>query len=204
SAGVWFHTNQLTRDGVRTVGTVVDLVGSGSLAPVVAFETTDGQRQTYTSQTYSSPPAHQIGEKVTLWYAPGHPEQVVLSGFSRWFVPVLLGGFFLVFGGIGYGGLFYQYLKKRDEAWLQQNGQAVEATFTKVVWKTWMHVNGRSPYVVYCQWQDPATQQVHVFESGHIWYDPTAYVGNRPIQVLIDPGNLRKYYVDLSFLPAGG
>ena len=35
AAGVWFYSNRLTRDGVRTTGTVVQLVGSQSRAPVL-------------------------------------------------------------------------------------------------------------------------------------------------------------------------
>ncbi len=201
---LWFYTNRFTREGVRTTGTVIELVGSKSKAPVVEFETAAGDRQTYASQVYSSPPAYNIGEKVTLWYDPKNPREVVLSGLSRWLVPMIMGLFFVIFGGIGYGGLLYHHLKKRDTAWLLQNGQTITASFTDVAWKTSIRMNNVSPYVIHCQWLDPATQQVQVFESDPVWYDPTPYLANRPIPVLIDPNNSRKYYVDLSFLPEAG
>lgn len=204
AAGAWLYTNRFVREGVRTTGTVVDLVGSSSKAPVVAFETAEGQRQVYTSGVSSSPPAYQLGEQVTLWYAPGHPDNVVLSGISRWLLPLIMGILFTIFGGIGYGGLFYQYLKRRDIAWLQQNGQPVAAALTNVVLNTAVRLNGRCPFVIQCQWLDPATQRVYVFESGPIWYDPTPYVQDRSLPVLIDPRNPRKYYVDLAFLPEAG
>ncbi len=201
AAFIWFQTNRLTRDGIRTVGTVVELVGGKSVAPRVEFQTEDGQRQVYTSDVYSSPPAYELGEKVTLWYTPGHPDQVVLSGLSRWFIPLLMGFFFLIFGGIGFGGLFYQFLKKRDQAWLKLNGQEIVTTSPSVVLNTSVRMNGRSPYALQCQWQDPATGQVHVFESEPIWFDPTPYMPERPLRVMIEPGNPRKFYVDVSFLP---
>lgn len=198
---VWLDTNRLTRDGVRTTGTVVDLVGQRSLAPVVEFMTKTGEPQRYMSSTYSNPPAYDVGERVTLWYDPQNPREVVLDGFSRWLLPGIMTLFFVIFGGLGYGGLLYHYFKKRDTAWLLQNGQTVQATLTDVVWKTSVKLNNASPFVVHCQWLDPATQQMHVFESDHVWYDPTPYLQNRSLPVLIDPNNPRKYYVDLSFLP---
>ena len=204
AAGVWFYSNRLTRDGVRTTGTVVQLVGSQSRAPVVEFETTAGDRQVYTSSMYSSPPAYQVGETVTLWYAPEDPERVMLDGLERWLLPLIMGLFFAVFGGIGYGGLLYQRFKKADTVWLLQNGQPVAAIGTNVLWKTSVKLNNTSPFVIQCQWLDPATQKVYVFESDHLWYDPTPYLTDRPLQVLIDPHNPRKYHVDLAFLPEAG
>lgn len=204
AALTWISANRLTRDGVRTTGTVIELVGSGSLAPRVEFETAEGVRRIYTSSLYSSPPAYDMGEVVTLWYDPKDPNEVMLSGLSRWFLPMLMGFFFLVFGGIGYGGLIYQQLKKRDAKWLLENGQPVQTLLTNVSLNTSVRLNGASPFVIQSQWQDPATQKVYVFESDHIWYDPSPYVGDRSIPVMINPRDPRKYHVDLSFLPEAG
>lgn len=204
AAVVWIYTNRITRYGVRTTGIVVELVGRKSLAPVVEFETAAGERQIYTSSVSSSPPVYRVGETVTLWYDADAPTSVVLDGWSCWLVPLIMGSFFVVFGGIGYGGLLYQRLKKRDTDWLLQNGQPVATRLTNVQWKTSVRLNGVSPFVVRCQWLDPTTQKVHVFESDHIWYDPTPYLANSSIQVLIDPNNPRKYHVDLAFLPEAG
>ena len=120
---VWYTSSRLTREGVRTTGTVVALVGQSSKAPVVEYTTTGGGRHTYQSATYSSPPAYQVGEPVTLWYDREDPENAMLAGLDRWLLPGIMGGFFLVFGGLGYGGLAYRWLKKRDQAWLLHNGQ---------------------------------------------------------------------------------
>lgn len=201
---VWYTSSRLTREGVRTTGTVVALVGQSSKAPVVEYTTTAGGRHTYQSATYSSPPAYQVGEPVTLWYDREDPENAMLAGLDRWLLPGIMGGFFLIFGGLGYGGLVYRWLKKRDQAWLLHNGQPVTATLTDVSLNSSVRLNRVSPFVIHCQWLDPATQKVYVFSSGHIWYDPTPYLGDRPLQVLIDPRDPRKYHVDLAFLPSPG
>ena len=58
------------------------------------------------------------------------------------------------------------------------------------------------PYAIFAQWYDPATNNIHVFKSQSIWFDPTdhAEIGDG-IEVLIDANNPKRYYVDVSFLP---
>ena len=127
-----------------------------------------------------------------------------MPGMDSWFVPAILGFFFLVFGGIGYGGIIYQLLKKRDIAWLKTNGQVIEATFTGVYLNTSVKMNGASPYAIHGQWLDKSSNKMYVFQSEDIWYDPTAQVTSQQLKVLIDPKNPGLYYMDISFLPEQG
>ena len=62
-------------------------------------------------------------------------------------------------------------------------------------------VNGRNPYQILAHWQNPATSELHVFVSDNIWFDPTDYIDQDDIVVLIDKDNPSSYYVDTSFLP---
>lgn len=61
--------------------------------------------------------------------------------------------------------------------------------------------NGRSPYRIHAQWQDPASRQIYVFRSDAIWYDPSDYIPEGDITVYVERGNPSRYYVDTSFLP---
>lgn len=208
-AGAWFYLdrNALINDGVQTVGVVTELVrssGSNTQAPVVEFNLKNGERHTFTSSLFSSPPAYTVGESVELWYNPKNPDEVALSGMESWLLPLIFGIFFLVFGGIGWGGLIYLFFKKRDIAWLKQQGHAVEADFTGVRYNTSVKMNGASPFVIQSQWHDKATNKMYVFESDSIWYDPTAFINGKTIRVLIDPKNPGLYYMDISFLPESG
>jgi hypothetical protein len=204
AAWIWIHSAQVAHEGIQSTGTVIELRRSSNdntVAPVVQFPLKDGGVHTYESSMFSSPPAYDLGEKVTLWYTPGNPDEVVLSGMDRWFLPALFGFFFLTFGGIGYGGLVYQLFKKRDVQWLERHGQMVEATFTGVHYNTSVKMNGASPWLIQCQWLDRTTNKMYVFDSDNIWFDPSTYVTGKTIQVLIDPNNPGRYTVDLSFLP---
>ena len=59
---------------------------------------------------------------------------------------------------------------------------------------------GRHPYKIVSQWHDPGTDEVHVFESEPIWFDPRAYLPEM-VFVYVDPEDPKVYHMDTSFLP---
>lgn len=199
---VWWRGHSLMEKGVRVEGHVVRLLYNGSSAnAVIEYETDWGGTQTYVSEVSASPPAYAVGETVALWYDPKQPGRIQLDGLDRWFLPLLFGLFFLIFGGIGWGGIAWQFAKQRRQAWLQANGTPLQATLTDVGRNSSVRVNGVSPFVIRCQWLDPVANKVYVFNSDALWYDPSPYLSGNTVTVLIDPGNPRRYWVDTSFLP---
>ena len=62
---------------------------------VVQFMTIDGKPITYTSTYASSPPAHDVGETVTIYYAPNDPSDAAIKGEGIVFRII-----FMVIGGI--------------------------------------------------------------------------------------------------------
>jgi hypothetical protein len=50
------------------------------------------------------------------------------------------------------------------------------------------------------RWQDQVTNLHYVLHSFDLWHDPTPLIGNRPIDVLIDPNNPGRYWLDTDFL----
>jgi hypothetical protein len=205
-AGVFGYDTYKTRStGERTVGVVVEMVGgSDGAAPIVEFQSADGQTHRYTSEVYSSPPAFHVGKEVKVWYNPENPENdVVLGHWESWFLPIIFGIFFITFGGIGFGGMLGQLAKIRKRTWLRDHGTPLEVETTGVFLNTSFKVNGRSPWVIQAQWLDKTTNTVYTFESDSIWYDPTDYLETygKKVRVLIDPANPKAHWMDTSFLP---
>ena len=202
-AGVlWFGEIDIQNKGERSEGRVVDMLYSdGAQAPVVEFPLGDGSIHQYSSNLYSSPPSYEVGEMVELWYDPNNPDRVSMAGMDSWFAPVILGVFFLVFGGIGYGGLIYQILKWRDVVKLKRSGTAVEAKLAGIYQNGSVTMNGKHPWVIKCEWKDSLSNKTYTYISEHIWYDPTDYVQGDTMRVLIDPNDPGMYYVDTAFLP---
>jgi hypothetical protein len=195
-------------------GVVVDLVASHSTSssfgrnsqdvycPVVEFAGPGGRPITFRSDTGTSPPAFRRGEKVIVHYDPAEPEKARLDGFfDLWFFPALVGGFGAIALFIGCVGLLLERSERLRTERLKRNGARLETTFQGVERKTNVSVNGRNPFRIVSRWLDPSTNEVHLFESENLWFDPTEFVRDRPITVYAERGNLRRYQMDVSFLP---
>jgi hypothetical protein len=188
-------------------GTVVALQskrssdGSTTYSPVVRFKH-GAQLIEFTSQTSSSPPGYHVGETVPVRYLETNPYDAKLdSYFSLWGGALIVGGLGAVFLLIGGGMILVPLRRKRVDDYLAHEGVPVEADIQSVGVNTAVSVNGRNPFRIVAQWQDPATSQVHVFESHNIWFDPSSFIKQKRIRVFVDRANPKKYYVDVSFLP---
>jgi hypothetical protein len=202
------HTSTFLAHASAAQGTVVALQpkrssdnGSTTYSPVVRFEH-DGQMIEFTSQTSSSPPAYHVDEIVPVLYLDTNPYDAKLNAFfSLWGGVVILGGLGAVFLLIGGGMILVPLRRKRADDYLAHEGVPVEADIQSVGINTAVSVSGRNPFRIVAQWQDPATSQVHVFESHNIWFDPSSFIKQKSVRVFIDRTNPKKYYVDVSFLP---
>lgn len=114
---------------------------------------------------------------------------------------MIIGVIGLVFFIIGGSIIAYGIRKKNILKKLKQNGMKIEADFQNVSVNTSLAVNGEHPFVIISQWQNPKTSELHIFKSDNIWFDPTDFIKTDKINVLIDRENLKRYSVDLSFLP---
>jgi len=205
-------TRSFLAGAMHAQGTVVDLERNESTDshshrsvnyyPVVQFADAGGRRIEFTSNSGSNPPAYSRGDTVEVLYHADAPDKARINGFmSLWFGPLLVGGMGVLFTAIGAAMIVVPIRRKRLEADLKIHGMPIEAQFESVEQNTSMKVNGQSPWRVLAQWLDPATSQVHVFKSDNLWFDPSAYIKDRKINVFMDRADPKKYYVDLSFLP---
>lgn len=204
---IYSSTASFLERSVSAQGTVVELIRSRfsdsvSYYPVVEFSTPNGRQVEFQSNSGSSPPSYNQGEQVSVLYEPSNPEAAKINGFfSLWGGALIVGGIGSVFGLIGCGIMAYVALKNRSNAHLKKHGVEIHASFQGVEQNTGLIVNGRSPFRVVCQWQHPNTRELHVFRSGNLWFDPTDHISQDKIPVRVNEGNLKKYWVDTSFLP---
>ena len=64
-------------------------------------------------------------------------------------------------------------------------------------------VNGRSPYNIICEWNDPVSNQKYIFRSKNLWLNPDKLIQEKNIRqfpVYIDRSNMKKYVVDTDIL----
>ncbi len=207
------HQRQALAQASRADGTVVDLEEGPSMSggsvrsramyyPVVEYTTATGERVRFRGATASRPPAFDRGEAVTVLYEPSQPEKAKINALSElWFIPLVSGGIGTLFILMGGCPLLYMALSRRRSAWLKEHGQRVQADIAEVILDTRYRLNGQHPYRIIAQWQDPAQQTLRTFRSDAIWFDPAPFVKTKKVDVLIDPNDPKRYWMNTSFLP---
>jgi len=206
----------LSSVGIRTDGSVTQIVrqtssssnGGSSMTfhPVVAFVTASGQQESFESSSGSSISYYSVGDKVTVLYDPAHPDNASIDSWTElWLAPTIVLFMGSVFFLVGIGFFIFIARKRATNEWLEKNGTPIEAKFTRAGLNTSVTYNGKSPYVIYAQWLNPADNKMYEFKSDDLGYDPTEFIPQgKPISVLIDPKDPAKYRVDISFLPQEG
>ncbi len=194
-------TQRFLASAAQAEGVVVEMVGGETQAPVVAFTAPDGRRVQFQSSVSSNPPGFHVGEQVRVHFDAANPDDARLDSFMHlWFVPVFLGGMGSIFGGVGFFILYLPWRRARIAARLRHQGRPLQATFDRIELDTSFAVNEVNPWRIHVRWRDPATGEEHAFHSEHLWEDPTGFVPEQ-VTVFVDPRNLGRYHVDVSFLP---
>jgi hypothetical protein len=149
-------------DAIETPGSVV-AIESGK--PVVEFVDREGRSQRVVGSVSSKPPAYEVGERVTVRHPPGRPGEARIDGWlETWFLATLLGGMGTAFAALGGGFVLWEMRERRLRSWLSQFGTRVDAKYTGVMLDTAVRINGRHPWRLTAQWQDPVSGVVHGFE----------------------------------------
>lgn len=188
-------------------GVVTDLIRSRSsdsnaYYPLVRFEDEKGRLTEFLSSSGSNPPSYSRGETVRVLFMPGNAESARIDGFfSLWGVTLIVGGLGGVFFMVGAGMFVVPAVRNSGASKLRKTGQRVQGMFQGVEKNQRIVMNGKSPYQIVCQWQNPVTSDVHVFRSRNLWFDPSDHIQSESIPVYINPTNPKRYWVDTSFLP---
>ena len=205
------NTQEFIKDSVLAQGKVIELIRhisedsegyiSYTYRPQVEFLTPEGEINQFESNMGSNPPAYRVNEAVEVVYLTNAPEQAKINSFtSLWLLPLILAGIGFLNIAIGLGMIVYTRIKKKQRDWLQQFGRRVQSQFKSVELNTSYKINGRSPYRIFSQLDEAG--QVCIFKSENLWFDPSSYLQkDQEITVLVDPQNMKKYVMDLSFLP---
>lgn len=87
--------------------------------------------------------------------------------------------------------------RRRNRKWLLSHGRPVVAHVEEVRKET---VRGSQAvsWVIIANWSDPVDGTAYRFKSERLKADPSNQLRSGVVNVLIDPNNPRKHYVDLS------
>ena len=148
---------------------------------------------------YSS--SYKVGKKIKIYY---HKDNVYKIGVKSLDILMLLfPGLGLIFVCVGGIPLIIKSNKKKAEKKLKEIGTRIDATYVETVTNSTYTVNGKSPYNIICEWDDPSDNKKYIFKSKNIWINPESIINEKNIKtfsVYIDMNNKRKYIVDIDEL----
>ncbi|HET9361816.1 MAG TPA: DUF3592 domain-containing protein [Vicinamibacterales bacterium] len=192
-----FIAHAAVADG-RVIENVPD---GGTYRAIVRFEPPAGAPVTFRSSAGSDPPSYGVGEIVRVLYDAADPSDARISSwFSLW-------GFATIFSALGVAGLAVSagliataVRRHRRQLALIRSGHPIMTVFDSVEQNVKFTYNGRHPYRIVTKWRNPISGEIATFRSQDLWDDPTEQVKHRSITVLVDPGQLSNYVMDVSMV----
>lgn len=203
-----YSTHQFQSEAIYAKGQITDLrysrdsnSSSGVWFPEVTFTDNTGKENVFDSSVGSSRYRNSLGDTVEVIYRSGDAGHArINSNVGIYFGSIFCGGFGLIclfIGGIGSRLMSSGSRHSR----LMHEGKPLTARIVNVELNESIKINGRSPWRIVCQWLDPQSSQVYLFNSANLYYDPSPYIKNENITVYVASNNIKKYHVDISHLP---
>lgn len=194
---------QFVANSVQTTGKVVDISrsrssrGESSYHPVVEF-TLDNRKITFTSQAGGRLLDYPVNQTVDVIYSKNNPYRAEINSFmSLWLGELLFLFLGSVFFAVGVSPVISHLRLQKLKKELLHSSRKIETDFVEVI-STYKIGNRRARKVV-TQYSEAG--KLYTFYSEAIFFDPTEFIKDKKIEVMVDPGNFKKYYMDLSFLP---
>ena len=189
-------------DKVETVGTVTKIIpyrdsNYNLKHEVYVSYTVEGREYESRLDGYSS--SFYEGKKIDIYYNKDNPN-IVGTKFAG-VLYLIAPGIGLIFFIIGATGLLVKGNKNKLEKRIKETGQLIYANYVETELNTSYNVNGKNPFNVICEWNNPADNKKYIFKSKNIWIDPEYIIQEKGIKqfpVYID--DKMKYIVDIDVL----
>ena len=189
-----FFTACNYKDKVDTVGIITD-TGNGT---TVAYNV-DGEEHESSFSGYSS--SFHVGDEIEIYYDKDDVNEIGSKSLDLLYL--ILPGIGSIFLLIGLIGLAYISYKKKKEKKLKETGELVYANYSETIINRNITVNGRHPYNIIVQWNNPEDGKKYLLRSKNIYFNPEMMIEERNIKtfpVYINPNNKKQYFVDVDIL----
>ena len=189
---------------VETIGTITEIssyrkTNHDRTYEVYVSYTVEGKKYESKLNSYSS--SFYEGKKIDIYYDKDNPNKIGVKSLDLLFL--IFPGIGLIFLIIGGTGILVKVKKRKLEKSLKENGELIYANYVETVLNTSYRVNGKHPYNVICEWNNPLDNKKYIFKSKNIWVNPKNIIEERNIKqfpIYIDRNNKEKYVIDVDVL----
>lgn len=136
------------------------------------------------------------GKEIALLCNPDFPTDVrgASAHDPAGMILLFMGVIFSLVGGIPQVLSIRNHLRNKR---LMQEGKVLHAIVESVDLNTSVTVNGRCPFIIYCNYKDEYKNVLYRFKSDNLWTDPSpVFPPGSYIDVLVDPNDYSKYHVN--------
>ncbi len=186
---------------VDTIGTITEISSYGGTNrnrnhEVYVAYTVEGKQYESRLNGYSS--SFYEGKEIKIYYDKDNPNKIGMKSLNLLFL--IFPGIGLIFLIIGLAGILVKANKRKLEKRLKENGRLIYADYSETVLNTLYRVNGKCPYNIICEWNNPLDNKKYIFKSKNIWINPERIIVEKNIKqlpVYIDNNNIKKYIIDI-------
>lgn len=182
------------KNKVDTVGIIIDTGNETTVSYSV-----EGEEHESSFSGYSS--SFHVGDEIEIYYDKDDVNKIGSKSLDL--VYLILPGIGSIFLLIGVIGLAFLLHKKKKEKNLRENGELVYATYSETILNVNVRVNGRYPYNIIVEWNNPEDGKKYLLKSKNIYFNPEMLIEERNIKtfpVYINPNNKKQYFVDVDIL----
>lgn len=182
------------KNKVDVVGVITD-IGSGT---TVSYNV-NGKEYESRLSGYSS--SFHIGDEIEIYYDKDDVSKIGSKSLDLLFL--IMPGIGSIFLFIGVIGLAVMSHKKKNEEKLRENGELIYATYSETIINRNVRVNGRCPYNIIVEWNNPEDGKKYLLKSKNIYFNPEMLIEERKIKtfpVYINPNKKKQYFVDVDIL----
>lgn len=189
---------------IETTGAITEISyhnhsrGNSSYDVYVSYNVDNTQ---YESKLNSYSSSFYEGKEIDIYYDKENPSKIGIKSLDLLFL--MFPGFGLIFVIIGGIGIIIKIKKKKDEKKLKTTGKTIYANYVETVANTSYRVNGKHPYNIICEWNNPLDNKKYIFKSKNLWINPESIILEKNIKqfpIYIDESNKKKYIVDTDSL----
>ncbi len=200
------HQYTFVKKSQETIGQVIDInqyTGSdgNSFSPEIQY-TVNNTEYTFESNYSASQPSYAVGDQVPVYYDPQNPDRAKLgTGLALYGASFIITSIGIVFALIG-GLILLVYTKRKKEiAFLLNQGHRITSSITAIKQDMNYTFNNKHPYRIYTKIILSGQSMEKEYRSDVLWKNPeTVTKPGDMINVYIDLSNPKRYYMDTRHL----